>query len=132
LQLSNNNGGIFSIKVDKLLGDSIEQYSIKYIQNKNNSFSDFIPILRNPFEIIEYYNNYSISNISGNKLVYKYPCMPDLAKCSVLDIWAATSNKDVFHLIYQATPNRDLEKDISYPIVIDMIKSFRIDTRDQG
>jgi hypothetical protein len=128
-RVQDDQNGHFVIIVDNSTKVSLEDYSIKYIQSKNSSLSDFIPIFSNPFEIIEKNTNYTMADKPAVKLVYKYPCMPDLATCTVLDIWTTTANK-AFHAIYQALPMLDLELDPSMPIVQYMIESINITQSD--
>jgi len=124
--VSSPQGSHFSIIVDKLFGDTLEDHSGKYIQSKNNSLSHFLDVFPTPFEVIKMDKNYVLSGSPAHKLIYKYPCFPDLATCTVLDIWTINNDK-VFHVIYQTPVTLDLESDISLPIVEKMIKSFKID-----
>jgi hypothetical protein len=128
--IHNPEWGVFSIVVDKLLGNTLEEHTVQYIQHKNNSLSDFLPIFSNPFDIIKIDKNYTLTGTPAHKLIYKYPCSPDLATCTVLDVWT-TRNDNVFHIIYQTPVTLDLESDPSLPIVNEMIKSFHIDVEQK-
>jgi hypothetical protein len=120
-------GGFFFIIVDKLKESNLEAHSIKYVQNINKSYSSFDPGFENLFNITEFDRNYTLDGNPAYKLVYVYPCMPDLAQCAVLDIWI-DSNEKVIHLIYKTPPPiNNLESDLSYSLVMDMIKSFKLD-----
>jgi hypothetical protein len=112
--------------VDKPLGNPLEEHGDKYIQSKNDSLSSFLDIFPTPFDVIKIDKTYVLAETPAQKLIYKYPCFPDLATCTVLDIWTIKNDK-VFHLIYQTPVTLDLSSDMSLPIVDKMIKSFKID-----
>jgi hypothetical protein len=127
--LSSANGGQFSIIFDKLLEGNLEQHAIKYIKDKNDSLSIYRPIMYKPFEIIESVGNYTIGGNPAFELVYTFPCMPDLAKCAVLDI--GTINKgNVYHIIYKTPPPiTDLQLDPAISLVMHMVESFKVNVK---
>ena len=121
-------GGLFFIIVEELKESNLENYAIKYVQNINKSYSNFDPMFGNLFNITEFDRHYVLDGNPAYKLVYVYPCRPDLAQRSVLDIWTE-SNEKVIHVIYKTpSPINSLESDLSYSLVMDMIKSFRLDS----
>lgn len=124
LKLYNNQGGIFSVVVDQLSNNTLEEHITKFIENKNKSLSNQISFFPNPFTIIDWDKNYLINNNNASKLIFKFPCMGDLSTCTVLNIWTL-SNDRLFLISYLTVPF-DLQSDPYFPQVMDMIKSLRI------